>query len=157
MKTFATILIALCTLNGGAAFAADAFIQQASGHRAAQSAQVRQAANSRPVAVQTWDVVAAPGDGLGHGSGRKAGSVLVQQTGTDNRAEISQEGESHLAMILQTGSLNVFAGQQSGAGHTLRAEQSGTGNEIQIAQFGQGQSATAIQNGSGNQIHIVQR
>ena len=157
MKVFAIALSITWALNSGTALAADAFVQQASSSRSVQIARVQQATNSRSSAAQARDEVAATVDALSQYGGRKAGTVIAQQIGTNNRVDLTQDGEAHLAMIVQNGSSNVLIGQQSGSSHMLRAEQSGTGNEIRVAQFGQGQSAVAIQNGSGNQIHIVQR
>lgn len=106
----------------------------------AGSAEIEQITGNVQTTVQTGDQNSATVEQSAVAAGLVPGANLagITQEGSQNRAEIRQQGSGLEAEIAQTGDANAASIDQRGTGLTAGVEQFGDGGGVQIFQSGTG-------------------
>ena len=73
-----------------------------------------------------------------------------------NTANLTQEGEDHVATIVQTGSDNNVDSFQGGVGNGLTISQTGDNNDAWTSQYGTNNALESIVDGDSNLVRINQ-
>ena len=79
-----------------------------------------------------------------------------EQTGTDNYADVMQQGDGNSIAQLQNGTGNVAYTDQNGVGLTANSDQTGDGNISTLEQTGSNGVITISQDGAYNLATVLQ-
>lgn len=83
-------------------------------------------------------------------------AAIIGQVGTNNSANVRQDGSKQLSVVSQEGGNNRAKVDQSGAYNLAYIDQKGNSNDASISQGSYGNTAMIIQKGSGNKANITQ-